>query len=94
MSISKGKGDLWRRAPDLPFQTLAEETIVVDPERREVHLLNETAARVWQLLESPQSVEQLVAALEEDYDAAAEELRASVVELMSDLESKRLLLAV
>ena len=37
----------WRRDAELPFQKLDEETIVVDPRRREVHLLNETAARIW-----------------------------------------------
>ena len=37
----------YQRDPGLPFQTLEEETIVVDPKTREVHLLNDTAARVW-----------------------------------------------
>ncbi|MES1210456.1 MAG: PqqD family protein, partial [Pseudomonadota bacterium] len=40
-----------------------EETIVVDPRTREVHLFNETAARIWELLASPCSLEQLSAAL-------------------------------
>ena len=35
----------YQRDPGLPFQKLDEETIVVDPRTREVHLLNDTAAR-------------------------------------------------
>jgi len=86
------EGAAWRRDPDLPFQKLEEETIVVDPRRREVHLLNDTAAQVWELLESPQSVDGLVASLAEAYDAPEDELRGAVVELLSGLEQKGLLL--
>jgi coenzyme PQQ synthesis protein D (PqqD) len=95
MSAAKGssKADSWRRDPELPFQKLEEETIVVDPKRREVHLLNETAARVWELLEAPRSVDELVAALAEEYDAPGDELREEIVELVDGLGSKRLLLA-
>ena len=42
-------GAAWRRDPGLPHQRLEEDTIVVDPRRREVHLLNETVTRVWEL---------------------------------------------
>jgi hypothetical protein len=83
----------WRRDPDLPFQKLEEETIVVDPKRREVHLLNDTAAHVWELLAAPRSLDDLCAAVGEAYDAPAEEVRAAVSELLSGLEGKGLLLA-
>ena len=52
-----------RRDPGLPFQKLDEETVVVDPRTREVHLLNETAARIWELLAAPSSVDELAAKL-------------------------------
>jgi PqqD family protein of HPr-rel-A system len=81
----------YRRDPGLPFQTLEEETIVVDPKTREVHLLNDTAARIWELLASAQSVDALTAALGEEYDAPAEELRASVEEFLRGLGDKGLL---
>ena len=42
--MSAANAGRWRRDGELPFQKLDEETIVVDPKRREVHLLNETAA--------------------------------------------------
>jgi PqqD family protein of HPr-rel-A system len=81
----------YKRDPELPFQTLEEETIVVDPRTREVHLLNDTAARVWELLASAQSVDDLMAALGEEYDAPADELRAGVEELLAGLTDKGLL---
>lgn len=81
----------YKRDPGLPFQTLEEETIVVDPKTREVHLLNDTAARVWELLASAQSVDELTLALGEEYDAPADELRSGVEELLRGLAAKGLL---
>lgn len=83
---------LWRRDPELPYQKLEEETIVVDPRSREVHLLNDTAARIWELLASPHSIDDLVTALGEEYDAPADELRAAVEDLVAEFGGKGLLL--
>jgi PqqD family protein of HPr-rel-A system len=81
----------YQRDLGLPFQTLDEETIVVDPRTREVHLLNDTAARIWELLASAQSVDELTQALGEEYEAPADELRAGVEELLAGLADKGLL---
>jgi PqqD family protein of HPr-rel-A system len=81
----------YQRDPGLPYQKLDEETIVVDPRSREVHLFNDTAARVWELLESARSLDQLTAALGQEYDAPADELRAGVEELLAGLHDKGLL---
>jgi len=83
----------WRRDTELPFQRLDEETIVVDPRSREVHLLNETAGRIWELLAKPLSLDDLVATMAEEYDADAAELRAEITECLSGLSDKALVLA-
>jgi len=84
----------WRRDAELPFQKLDEETIVLDPRRREVHLLNETAARLWELLASPCTVDELTATLADEYDAAEAEVREAVVECVGGLADKGLLISV
>jgi hypothetical protein len=78
----------WKRNADLPFQRLEEDTIIVDPKRREVHLLNQTAARVWELLEAPRTLDEIVAALADEYDAPHDELQSSVADLVADLAGK------
>ena len=85
---------LWRRDAALPFQRMAEEAIVVDPRTREVHLLNETAARIWELLETPRSTEELVAALSDEYEAEPAALRREVEAFVIDLGGKGLVAAV
>jgi len=84
----------YKRDPGLPFQKLEEETIVVDPRTREVHLLNDTAARVWELLESSSTLDDLTEALAEEYDATPEAMRAGVEELLGGLRDKGLLVDV
>ena len=81
----------YTRDSGVPHQKLDEETIVVDPRTREVHLFNETAARIWELLAAPQTVEELTATLAGEYDAPVEEVRASVEETLSLLRDKALL---
>ena len=82
------------REEALPFQRLDEETIVVDPRSREVHLLNGTGARIWDLLETGSSLDQLVEALGEEYEGATpEELRGEVEAFLHDLGGKGLLVS-
>ena len=82
----------WRRESTLPFQRMDEETIVLDPRSREVHLLNETAARIWDLLETPSSVDELCEALADEYEGATPAaLRAEVEGFLNDLGGKGLL---
>jgi PqqD family protein of HPr-rel-A system len=81
----------YKRDAGLPFQKLEEETIVVDPRTREVHLLNDTAGRVWELLASSFTLDALTETLAEEYDATPEALRAGVEELLEGLRDKGLL---
>jgi len=81
----------YARDPGVPHQKLDEETIVVDPRSREVHLLNETAARIWELLAAPRSLDELTAALGDEYDAPADEVRGAVQEILATLGDKGLL---
>jgi hypothetical protein len=83
----------WRRDPSLPHQKLDEETIVVYPARREVHLLNETAARVWELCATPRSLDELVTALAHEYEVATDELRRDVAEILELLGDRHLVIA-
>jgi hypothetical protein len=83
----------WRRDSGLPHQKLDEETIVVDPARRQVHLLNETAARVWELCATPRSLDQLVTALADEYEVSADELRKDVGDLLASLGDRHLVVA-
>jgi PqqD family protein of HPr-rel-A system len=82
----------FKRDTALPFQRMSEELLVVDPKARNVHLLNETGGRIWELLGETTSVDALVEALADEYEGATPEaLRAEVEAFLADLDAKGLL---
>ncbi|HEX3698008.1 MAG TPA: PqqD family protein [Polyangia bacterium] len=93
MTTTFDDSSLWRRDPALPFQAMDEEIIVVDPGTRQVHLLNATAARIWTLLASAQSLPALVAALEEEFEAPTPALRSEIEAFLTEMSEKRLCVA-
>ena len=74
------------RAEELPFSRLENQLLVVVAKTREVHLLNESAARIWDLLETPESLGSLMEALGEEFDldpgTAEKEVEAAVSEMI------------
>ena len=91
--MSTAAPERWKRDDELPFQRLDEETIVVNPRSREVHLLNETAGRIWELLAAPRSLDELAATLADEYDASADELRSEITDCLASLSGNKLVVA-
>ena len=79
----------WRRVP-LPFRQVASETVIVDPRTREVHVLNRTGSRIWELLAEAQSLAGLVAALEAGFAGERDRLFGDVQQFLADLSVKQL----
>jgi hypothetical protein len=80
-----------KRNGELPFQTVEEETVVVNPKTREVHVLNTTGARIWDLLATEQTLDELCATLEGEFEAAPGALRDEVTAFVRDLGGKDLI---
>jgi PqqD family protein of HPr-rel-A system len=91
--MSAAAPERWRRDVELPFQRLDDETIVVNPRSRQVHLLNETAGRIWELLSAPLSLDELTATLADEYDANPGELRAEITDCLAGLSDNKLIVA-
>ena len=90
MKTADATSETWRRRPELPFQVVEHDVLVVDPSTRAVHLFNETAARIWTLLSAPRSVDDLVTALSAEYEAELTELRKEVLSFLADMKGKGL----
>jgi PqqD family protein of HPr-rel-A system len=83
----------WQRDGALPFQRMEDEAIVVNPRTREVHLFNGTAARIWELLEAPRSIDELCGALGDEFEAEPAALRREVEAFVADLGGRGLITA-
>lgn len=81
----------YRRDGELPFRVLAGETVLVDPRRREVHVLNDTATRIWELLAEARSIGELQAHLRDEYDVEARLLAREVNSFLELLSERGLL---
>jgi hypothetical protein len=82
----------YSRAERLPFRRLDDQTVIVDPRRREVHVLNGVGSAIWDLLAETKNVVDLVAALEHDgrFDADFDTIAADVQGFLTDLIGKGL----
>ena len=74
---------------------VAGETIIVPVSSRvgdldAIYTLNEVGSRVWTLLEAPHSVQEIAAALCEEYDVPQEQLTRDLVELLDELQANGL----
>ena len=85
----------YSRVPGIPFRRLEGEVVVVNPRRRQVHVLNGTAAKIWELLASARSLAQLVSELsgERRFDADPEEIARDVAAFVADLAANDLVTA-
>ena len=91
------RSGVYRHADDVICRQVGEESILV-PIRNNVgsldyiYTLSPVAARIWTLLDGTRSLDQVVAAICDEYDVTPEQAAADVDELVSDLSNVSLLL--
>jgi hypothetical protein len=82
----------YQRDSRLPFQEIQGQAVVVVPARRELHELDETATFLWSQLARARSLEELVAALCEEFEVDPVVAESDVKEFLQHLEEKGLVL--
>ena len=86
MSASTGE-PVYVRPPGLAFRRLDDETVIVDAHRRQVHVLNGTGSRIWDLMAEQRSLNEVVAALVADgpFSTPLTEVEGDVAAFMAEL---------
>lgn len=69
-----------------------EELVLLDPENGQYFTLDEVGARIWELCDGSRSVSEIAGALDEEFDAPLETIRADLLELLEELSSGGLVL--
>lgn len=84
----------YRQAPRLPARNVQGVMAVITPGSSEIHRLNDVAAEIWAACAAQgATVDELVTALSERYDAPTDVLRHDVEAFLESAVHKGLLLA-
>ena len=87
--------DRWQQlsfAPDVVVQVINGEALILKLHDEEVFSLNETGARIAQLIEQRRSLDELIDTLTDEYETASEQIAREVNDLVQALVSKGLVI--
>ena len=76
---------------DIDTTDLDGEKVMMDLEKGQYFALNSVASRIWEVIESPISVNKVVDTLLEEYEVEREECEKSVLEFIKGLEDASLI---
>jgi len=82
----------FRRRDRVLVQRAAGKHILLDLDDGQYYALDEVSGRIWELCDGTNSVEAVVAALCQDYDAPAETVAADVAAFLGEMVEEKLLL--
>lgn len=74
-----------RRRTDVVLQDVGGEAILIDPRTDEAHVLNGSAARLWELCDGERSLDELAAEFGAIYDLTAADVIDDVREVVDEL---------
>ena len=76
---------------DIDTTDLDGEKVMMDLEKGQYFALNSVASRIWEVIQSPISINQVVDTLLEEYEVEREECEKSVLEFVQGLEHASLI---
>ena len=76
---------------DIDTTDLDGEKVMMDLEKGQYFALNSVASRIWEVIESPISINKVIDTLLEEYEVEREECEKSVLEFVQGLEDASLI---
>jgi len=84
--------DLYRRRADLPATEVGDEVFLVIPEGQEIVHLDQLAAALWRLLETPSTLNVIVDTFATAFpDMPVAQLRADILAALGEMEEQNVL---
>lgn len=93
-AVSFKQSRLISQNPLVHSSPLDNETVHLNIETGKYYYLNEIGSAIWRLLDTPKSVDEVVACLAKEYDVTLEQCQADSQDLIEYLVSKGVLRAV
>lgn len=79
------------QSPAVTIEQVQGEAILYDSRRGEVHVVNASAGRLWDLCERRPTISELTTALAESYDLPADAVRDDVLAVLEQFLDKELI---
>ena len=80
-----------QREPSAAWRVIDGEAVMVLPGTGKVHTLNEVGTRFWELVDGQRTLEEIAAALADEFDAPAERIGADCRTFVEELTARGLL---
>lgn len=77
--------------PEVTFQELGDETVLVHLGTGKIHHTNATGGRVWALLQEGLGTEEILGRLDGEFESTSEKLRADVEEFIQILATEKII---
>ena len=81
---------VFRKSAELLESDVDEEIVALDIDKGQCYGLNAVGSRVWRLLDTPMSLGDICATLQDEYEVEPELCRDEVARLLADLQSEGL----
>jgi hypothetical protein len=75
--VARSLGSIWR--------VIEGEVIILTPENATLHVLNELGTRIWELMDGPIRVEEIVSKIVAEYEVDEETVKKDVLDFLSSL---------
>lgn len=76
---------------ELIWRALDDGTVIIDPDKGDMKVLNQVGARAWELADGTRSINQIASLISQDFKVTTADALADLTEYFSDLEKKGLL---
>lgn len=83
-----------KRNPEMITNEVDGELVMMSIENGEYYGLDEIGSRIWELIETPLSLKELVTKLIEEFEVTEEECMADTLDFISELNERNLVLVV
>lgn len=87
-TVNDETNPIYRRRPNVMSAVINDELVMMSVETGQYFNLNTVGAQIWRLLESPQSLNAIVAALVDGYDAPEAVIREETRAFLARLEAQ------
>lgn len=80
-----------RRNDRTAWRRVENEVLIISSDSNTLTVLNDTGARVWELLDSPASVDALAVAIADEFEVDEPSARRDIESFVADLSKRRLI---